>query len=72
MFAVATRLKAGYRSRPSPLHLSPMERLTVLIPKQQLDWLDRQIDGLENRSSFVRRLFKREIDCTKRQQPPVA
>jgi len=49
-----------------------MERLTVLIPKQQLDWLDRQIDGLENRSSFVRRLFKREIDSTNRQQSPVA
>ena len=55
-------------SRSAPL----LNRVVINLPQQQVSWIDEKVHGIENRTTFLRRLIQQAMESDKRQQPPVA
>ena len=45
----------------------PLKRVPLLLPPEMLAWLDAKIVGIENRTTFIRRLLSEAMKADQRQ-----
>jgi metal-responsive CopG/Arc/MetJ family transcriptional regulator len=45
-----------------------LNRVVINLPQQQVSWIDEKVHGIENRTTFLRRLIQQAMESDKRQQ----